>query len=119
MAAMPDAGGLDDGSQPSTDILAVTGSSTEEALETKPTNSAASTDTTTVISTKRNSSLAWMIIIGDGFHNVVDGLAIGAAFNVSNALGWSTFLAILFHELPHEIGTWMPSPAWAIHSTVC
>ena len=70
--------------------------STDSALATK--------DPDASITLKGARSVAWMIIIGDGFHNFVDGLALGAAFNVSNALGWSTFLAVLFHELPHEIG---------------
>ena len=47
-------------------------------------------------------SMAWMIILGDEIHNFVDGIAIGALFTVSIGLGFSTSLAILFHELPHE-----------------
>ena len=45
-----------------------------------------------------------MIIFGDGIHNMADGLAIGAAFAGGYMSGFSTSLAVLFHELPHEIG---------------
>jgi len=50
------------------------------------------------------SSVAWMVIFGDGIHNMADGLAIGAAFADGYMSGFSTSLAVLFHELPHEIG---------------
>jgi len=50
------------------------------------------------------SSVAWMIILGDGIHNFADGIAIGASFTSSLGVGVSTSLAVLFHELPHEFG---------------
>jgi len=50
------------------------------------------------------SSVAWMVICGDGIHNLADGLAIGAAFADGYMSGLSTSVAVLCHELPHEIG---------------
>ena len=37
-------------------------------------------------------------------HKTADGLAIGAAFGQSLSLGLSTALAILFHEIQHQLG---------------
>lgn len=45
-----------------------------------------------------------LIVIGDTAHNLLDGLAIGAAFLVSPATGVVTTLAIAAHEIPQEIG---------------
>jgi zinc and cadmium transporter len=45
-----------------------------------------------------------MIIIGDGFHNFVDGILIAAAFLQGTELGIVTALAIIAHEIPQEIG---------------
>ena len=45
-----------------------------------------------------------MIIFGDGFHNFIDGLSLGAAFNESIPTGMSISLAVMCEELPHELG---------------
>ena len=45
-----------------------------------------------------------MIIIGDAFHNFVDGILIAAAFMQSIELGIVTAAAIIAHEIPQEIG---------------
>ncbi|XP_037136761.1 zinc transporter ZIP10 [Syngnathus acus] len=50
------------------------------------------------------SSIAWMVIMGDGMHNFSDGLAIGAAFSANLTGGLSTSVAVFCHELPHELG---------------
>ena len=54
---------------------------------------------------KKVAPVAWMIIIGDGLHNFIDGLAIGASFSSSTFVGLSTALAIFCEELPHELGS--------------
>jgi zinc transporter 7 len=43
-------------------------------------------------------------IIADATHNFTDGMAIAASFLVSRQVGLTTSLAVLFHEVPHEIG---------------
>lgn len=52
-------------------------------------------------------SSAWMIIIGDGFHNFTDGFAIAAAFMADVRLGMVTSVAIVAHELPQELGDFL------------
>lgn len=48
-----------------------------------------------------------MVVVGDGLHNFVDGVAIAAAFQIDPALGFATTFAILLHEIPQEIGDFM------------
>nr|CDJ83351.1 Zinc iron permease domain containing protein [Haemonchus contortus] len=50
------------------------------------------------------AAVAWMIIFGDGFHNFIDGISIGASFAESMYSGLSISLAVLAEEFPHELG---------------
>ena len=45
-----------------------------------------------------------LIMVGDTFHNFVDGVLIAAAFMESIQLGIVTSLAIIAHEIPQEVG---------------
>lgn len=45
-----------------------------------------------------------MILWGDAFHNVLDGIVIAAAYLTNPALGVATAIAVFTHELPTEIG---------------
>jgi len=45
-----------------------------------------------------------MIMIGDTFHNFVDGILIAAAFLANHELGVVTAIAIIAHEVPQEVG---------------
>ncbi len=46
----------------------------------------------------------YLSLVSDGLHNFVDGMIIAGAFLVSPALGLATALAVIFHEIPQEIG---------------
>jgi zinc and cadmium transporter len=48
-----------------------------------------------------------MIMIGDTFHNFVDGILIAAAFMVDVQVGLVTALAIIAHEIPQEVGDFL------------
>ena len=45
-----------------------------------------------------------LVLFGDTIHNLIDGVAIGAAFVVSPNLGLVVALSTFLHETPHEIG---------------
>jgi zinc and cadmium transporter len=48
-----------------------------------------------------------MIVIGDVFHNFVDGIIIAAAFLADVRLGIVTSAAIIAHEIPQELGDFL------------
>ncbi len=48
-----------------------------------------------------------LILVGDTFHNFVDGVLIAAAFVESTPLGIVTALAIIAHEIPQEAGDFL------------
>jgi len=45
-----------------------------------------------------------IILIGDAFHNAIDGVVIAASFLTSTDLGIFVTLSILLHEIPQELG---------------
>ena len=45
-----------------------------------------------------------LILIGDGVHNLVDGILIAAAFMTDFHLGVITSMAVAAHEIPQEVG---------------
>ncbi len=45
-----------------------------------------------------------LILISDGFHNLIDGIIIGASYLASVEIGIATTLAVILHEIPQEIG---------------
>jgi len=47
---------------------------------------------------------AYMNLIGDSLHNFIDGMVIAGSYLVSIPLGIATTLAVVFHEIPQEIG---------------
>jgi zinc and cadmium transporter len=51
-----------------------------------------------------------LILIGDSFHNFVDGVLIAAAFMESTTLGIVTATAVVAHEIPQEVGDFLILP---------
>jgi zinc transporter ZupT len=49
-------------------------------------------------------SYAILTLIGDFLHNFTDGLSIGVAYVANYRFGLVTTMAMLFHEIPHEVG---------------
>lgn len=49
----------------------------------------------------------FLILVGDTFHNFVDGILIAAAFLENTELGIVTALAIIAHEIPQEVGDYL------------
>lgn len=58
----------------------------------------------TVSDHHRHSAAGTLVLIGDGVHNMVDGVLIAAAFLIDVRLGIITSLAVAAHELPQELG---------------
>ncbi len=54
-------------------------------------------------------TFVYLNLVGDGVHNFIDGMIIAATYAISFAsgnyqLGFATTLAVIFHEIPQEIG---------------
>ncbi|HWE26572.1 MAG TPA: ZIP family metal transporter [Polyangia bacterium] len=45
-----------------------------------------------------------LTLVGDSVHNLIDGIVIGASFSVDSRVGIATLVAVVLHEIPHELG---------------
>lgn len=53
---------------------------------------------------KHIESFAYMSLIGSTLHNFIDGIIIAASYLVNFQIGLATTLAVILHEIPHELG---------------
>ncbi len=53
---------------------------------------------------KEAHSFAYMNLVGDAVHNLIDGAIIAGAYLVSVPLGVVTTIAVILHEIPQEFG---------------
>jgi len=53
---------------------------------------------------KHIEAFSYLAIISDNLHNFIDGVAVAAAFILSTNLGFITAIAVIAHEIPHELG---------------
>jgi zinc and cadmium transporter len=53
---------------------------------------------------KHPHPFSYIILFGDSLHNFVDGMVIAASYLVSIPVGIATTIAVIFHEIPQEIG---------------
>lgn len=52
--------------------------------------------------------VVWSILIGDGLHNAIDGIAIAIAFkSCTAATGWVVLVGTVAHEIPQELADYL------------
>lgn len=49
-------------------------------------------------------AFTYLNLIGDGFHNLIDGMVIAASYSVNIHVGIITTIAVISHEIPQELG---------------
>ena len=55
------------------------------------------------IAESNNIGQGWLFLFGEIFHNLIDGLALGAAFLISTQTGYLATLALISHDLPMKL----------------
>lgn len=55
-------------------------------------------------SVMRHNPVSYLILLADGIHNFIGGLAIGSAFIIDIRLGITVWVIAAAHEVPQELG---------------
>lgn len=53
---------------------------------------------------EHDATLGWLVLLADGLHNLVGGLAVGSALVLDLEVGLMAWLAAAAHEVPQELG---------------
>ena len=53
---------------------------------------------------KKDTTQGWLFIIGDVFHNLIDGISLGGAFLLGRDTGLVATVALIAHDIPLEVG---------------
>jgi len=61
-------------------------------------------DAKTSMDTRMTKNFAYLNVVGDGIHNFVDGMIIATSFLIEFQVGLAATIAVIFHELPQELG---------------
>jgi len=51
-----------------------------------------------------NKTQGWLFVIGDLFHNLIDGISLGGAFLLGRETGVLATIALVSHDIPLEVG---------------
>jgi zinc and cadmium transporter len=53
---------------------------------------------------KTDTTQGWLFVIGDLFHNLIDGMSLGGAFLIGRDTGLVATVALVAHDIPLEVG---------------
>src|SRR5210317_1545331 len=53
---------------------------------------------------KTDTTQGWLFVIGDLFHNLIDGISLGGAFLIGRDTGLVATVALVAHDIPLEVG---------------
>jgi len=72
------------------------------------------------VSHVQHRPLGYLILLADGLHNLIGGLAVGGAFMVDIRVGVVTWIAAAAHEVPQEFGDFgvLVSSGWKVRSAL-
>jgi len=70
--------------------------------------------------TSRHRPLGYLILVADGIHNLIGGLAVGSAFVIDIELGVVAWAVAAAHEVPQELGDFgiLVKSGWARRSAL-
>jgi zinc transporter ZupT len=84
---------------------------TKDEKDTTVSNKSANNDQAVAVPDNSSDSIftlmqpsGYLNLLADSMHNLTDGIAIGAAFASGKGLAVATFISVILHEVPHEIG---------------